>query len=463
MRYTITFVQAQYEALVKHLFQAEGAEQAAYLLCRPSITETEVSLLVREVINVPAAEIHHSSPDHMSIAARSFTSAMKKASDRRECFAFVHSHPGGYAQFSQQDDEEEAKLFRTAYVRIATSGVHASLVFTPTGIGSVRVWLPNGQTTPVERVRVVGQRFRYWFSDQLEERVPDFYDRQVRAFGQDIQRLLKRLRIGIVGVGGTGSCVAEQLVRLGVGSCVIADGGMFERSNVNRVYGSRVVDDGLPKVKITERVAADIGVGTEIRYFDRPISFQSVLREFRQCDAIFGCTDDEWGRSLLTRLAIYYCVPVFDMGVRIDSKDGHIRSIQGRVTTLLPGSACLYCRGRISAARVSAEAKRAVNPAEAAELAREGYIPELDETAPAVVPFTTTIAASAVAEFLHRLTGFKGSDRVSSEVLHLIDATTVRTNNPPSKDDCFCGDVSYWGRGDVTPFLDLTWRPEQHH
>ena len=43
----------------------------------------------------------------------------------------------------------------------------------------------------------------------------DVFDRQVRAFGADIQELLATLRIGIVGNGGTGSPVAEQLIRLG--------------------------------------------------------------------------------------------------------------------------------------------------------------------------------------------------------------------------------------------------------
>lgn len=460
MRYTVTFVESQYERLLAHLFQHDGVEQAAYLLCRSSLGESETALLVRDVIPVSGEAIRQSSAHHMSIAARSFTSAMKRANDQRACFAFVHSHPGGYPDFSTQDDEEEAKLFRTAYIRINTPGVHASFVFTPAGVANARVWLPTGDIAAVERVRIVGRRFRYYFPKQSESPVPEFYDRQVRAFGPDIQRLLKRLRVGIVGVGGTGSCVAEQVVRLGVGTCVIADGGSFEASNVNRVYGSRLIDDGIAKTKIAERLAADIGVETEVRQISRPVTFQSVLREFRHCDLIFGCTDDEWGRSLLTRLAIYYSLPVIDMGVSIDSRDGRIRSVQGRVTTLLPGTACLYCRGRITPAHVSAEAKRAVNPTAAAELEREGYIPELAEAAPAVVPFTTMIAASAISEFLHRLTGYKGSDRVSSEVLHLIDDTRVRTNHRESRDDCFCGDVSYWGRGDVVPFLDLTWRPE---
>src|SRR5262249_4238908 len=150
--------------------------------------------------------------------------------------------------------------------------------------------------------------------------------RQVKAFGPLIQRLLSRLRVGIVGVGGTGSCVLEQLVRLGVGTLMISDGEAFESSNVNRVYGSRVVDDTIAKVKIAQRLAADIGLGTRIDLVDKPISYQSALKKFRDCDLVFGCTDDELGRSLLNSFAVYYYVPVFDMGVKIDSEDGLIRS-----------------------------------------------------------------------------------------------------------------------------------------
>jgi hypothetical protein len=247
---------------------------------------------------------------------------------------------------------------------------------------------------------------------------------------------------------------------LGIGSLILSDGDNFEPSNVNRVYGSRVTHAGIPKVRIIERLAAEIGLGTEVRVIPHPISFRSAIEEFRDCDAVFGCTDDELGRSLLSRFAVYFLIPVFDMGVKIDSENGTIRSIQGRVTTLMPGTACLNCRGRISARQISAEAKRAVNPAEAAELEQEGYIPELNAPAPAVIPFTSMIAATAVSEFLHRLTGFLGEDRDTSEVLHLIDETKIRRNHMLPQDNCFCGDRMYWGRGDTKPFLDSTWRPE---
>src|SRR5207302_8282321 len=100
--------------------------------------------------------------------------------------------------------------------------------------------------------------------------------------------------------------------------------------------------------------------------------------------------------------------------------------INGRVTTLMPGTACLFCRGRVNSLRILAEEKTALDPVQAAQLKREGYLGELDERAPAVIPFTSMVASTAISEFLHRLTGFLGSVRESSEVLHLIDQTRVR-------------------------------------
>lgn len=459
MRYSVTFLEKDYEALKAHL-AASADEQAAFMICRIAQTDNEIRLLVRECLPVTGEDVIEQSPVHMKIAPRAYTRAMKRANDEKSCLLFVHSHPNGYPDHSGQDDIEEAKLFKTAYTRIRTPGVHGSLVLTSRGFSSARVWLPDGTFADIERIRIIGRRARFWFSKHGAAEAPPFFDRQVRAFGPDIQRLLSRLRIGIVGVGGTGSCVLEQLIRLGVGTLVISDGEHFESSNVNRVYGSRVIDDTVAKIKIAQRLAADIGLGTKVELIDKPISYQSALKKFRDCDIVFGCTDDELGRSLLNSFAIYYHVPVFDMGVKIDSKEGVIRSIQGRVTTLMNGAACLHCRGRISAERIAAQAKWEADPEGAQALQDEGYLPELGDPAPAVVAFTTAIAASAVTEFLHRLTGFMGHDRESTEVLHLIDQTAVRTNKLAPQHDCFCANSYNWGRGDVRPFLDTTWRAE---
>jgi molybdopterin/thiamine biosynthesis adenylyltransferase len=457
VRYSISFYEPEYRALVEHLFADRANEQAGYLLCKLSSSSEQTRLLVREFMPVRAEDVLGASAGHMEIRSTSFMRAMKRADQTRHCFIFVHSHPSGVREHSRQDDVEEKKLFETAYVRIGTPGVHASLVLSDPERPVGRVWLPDGRITPVDCVRIIGDRFRFYRSDSDLSSISPIYDRQVRAFGEDFQRIIKSLNIGIVGTGGTGSAVAEQLIRLGVGTLSLFEGQAFESTNVTRLYGSRLIDCGIPKVKIIERLAADIGMGTHVKVFPSHITNLASARALRECDVIFCCTDDEQGRAILCLLAVYYYLPVIDMGVKIDSSEGVIHSVQGRETVLLPGAACLFCRGRISAEGLRAQAIQEADPQEADRLRQQGYAPELQENAPAVIAFTTTVAASAILEFIQRITGFMGSERKSTEVIHFFDQCRVRTNAVAPQADCFCGDKTRFGRGDVQPFLDRVW------
>jgi hypothetical protein len=143
------------------------------------------------------------------------------------------------------------------------------------------------------------------------------------------------------------------------------------------------------------------------------------------------------------------------MGVKIDSPEGKIRGIEGRVTTLMPGEACLFCRRRISARTIMSEG---LPPERREALAREGYADNAGTTEPAVIMFTTAVASQAVSELLHRVTGFMGAERVSSEVLLFFHETRTRTNRPRPGDTCLCSQREIWGRGDSREFLELIWQ-----
>ena len=98
-----------------------------------------------------------------------------------------------------------------------------------------------------------------------------------------------------------------------------------------------------------------------------------------------------------------------------------------------------------------------LSPDEWQLLADENYAPQLETENPAVITFTTAVAAQAVSEFLHRLTGFMGEERRSSEVLMFFHESTVRTNRTPSIPECLCAQRELWGRGDGRDFLGLLW------
>ncbi len=188
---------------------------------------------------------------------------------------------------------------------------------------------PSGPV-PAGGVRIAGPSWPLVLPDDHEPG-DDVYDRQIRAFGVDGQRLLRNLRVGVVGAGGTGSAVVEQLVRLGVRDIVVIDPDTIndDGSNVTRVYGSTMTDRGEAKVALAERNADRIGLGTALTPVPGSINDEATARLLTSRDVIFGCTDDNRGRVTLGRLATWYLIPVIDMGVKLTSSNGRLRGIEG--------------------------------------------------------------------------------------------------------------------------------------
>ncbi len=450
MNYSLTLREEEYEQLRAAVFSRPGLEGAAYLLCSVSHTGDELRFLGREVITVATEEYLKREPYILSISSYSFTRVAKYARRNNLSILFVHSHPGGLLEYSEQDNQEESKLQEFLSTRIPDR-VHGSLLLTEIGvIGRVSV----GGFLPMSRIRVIGSRFRVFDNQPGAYTLPLFFDRQVLAFGPNIQALLHRLHVGIVGLGGTGSATVEQLTRLGVGKLSIFDGDHIDKSNVNRVYGSSSVDAGALKVDIAARNVDGIKLNTVIEKYPHHITKEAVAKELRRCDLIFGCTDKQQPRAILVQLALRYLIPVIDMGVVINSDNGTIRDVIGRVTTLIAGEACLFCRKRITPEGIRLES---LSKEERDQLAKEGYAPELEGAAPSVAPFTSAIASFAISELLHRLTGYMGKERQSSELLCFFDQSRLRTNRPEPDANCLCAQRSIWGRGDSIPFLNTSW------
>lgn len=452
MRYTVTLHDEDFKKLYDVVMGVPNVEGAAYLICGHAATDREFRFLVREVVPVRDEHYKIRSGDLLSLASESFVQVAKSARGSKATVIFCHSHPFGPNEFSAQDDREEKKLHEFFAKRLPGT-VTGSLVVAGPNTVRGRCWV-NGSWEPIERVRVIGNRYLFLGADSGQEEIPQFFDRQVRAFGQEIQRLLGRLHIGVAGVGGTGSAVTEQLVRLGVGELSIYDGDSLALSNVNRVYGSCAADKGRNKAKIQGGHIHRIGVGTKVNVFTQPITELETARSLRNCDLVFGCTDLHRPRGILTSLAYRYHIPVIDLGVVIKSKDEKITGVYGRATTLRASEPCLFCRGGINSETIQAEC---LSDEVRAAQAKEGYVPELGDPAPAVIPFTTMIAGEAVALLLHRLTGFMGIEREYSEFRRHFHEGKMHSNSGGGQVGCPCSDRNNWGKGDSRDFLGMTW------
>jgi hypothetical protein len=125
----------------------------------------------------------------------------------------------------------------------------------------------------------------------------------------------------------------------------------------------------------------------------------------------------------------------------------------GRVTTVAPTTACLFCRGRVDQAQLAAEA---LSSEERERLAAEGYVPGLGDPDPSIGAYTTLVGTTAVAELLDRLFGLSG-DSPPSEILLRVHDRTISTTTATPIEGHYCADRSTWGRGDVNPFLEQMW------
>ena len=437
---------------------SEYVEHAAVLLVGVHAGPGRLRLLARE-LHVVDAEHCDRRTDEMTISSAGWIRALQRAEVLGAAAVWVHTHPAGDPTPSRRDAQVDMELSGPFTVR-SGAPLYASVVvapsqtatnFTFTGLGH-----HAGQGFRIERCLVVGSRMRVESShdSQPQTPLPSLYDRQVRAFGGDLQRTLGMLRVGLAGCGGTGSAVAEQLARLGVRHLTGIDPDTLSESNTTRVFGSDPTKIGQSKVQVLSEHVRTIAPDARVHAITGKITEEANARQLADCDVVFGCTDDEAGRMVLSRLASYQLVPVIDCGVLIDSDGGTVRGIHARVTTMHPGAACLLCRGRVDPALAAAEL---ATRDEHARLVREGYAPELPGVEPAVVAYTTLAAALAVGELLERLVGY-GPATAPTEILARLHEREMSTNTRPYRVGHYCDPAAgLLGAGDTAPFLGQAW------
>ena len=446
---TLALPESTWRSLVDWL--RDERELAGVLLARVIEDDGGITILARELCPTPEASYLDRRTDGLSVRSTGWLPAVRKSLGDNAMALFVHTHPHGRAFFSSSDDRVDEEL-RTAFQHLAAVPRYASVVIAgdaPSPVVAAR--LSTGEEYEPISVRVVGDSLTISPGTPNVRQLPTF-DRQLRALGRDGQQILRTLTAGVVGAGGTGSPVFEQLVRLGVGSIVVVDDDVVTPPTVARGYGSGVGDVGRPKVEVLRDLAARIGLGTEVEAVVGNIRDRTSVEALRHCDVVFCCADGHAARLVLNRWAYWHLAPVIDVAVLVSSLNERVIGVDGRLTWLAPGTACLLCRERIDPTMAYAEQ---LDPKERRSLADQGYAPELDEPQAAVVTYTTVMAGMAVTELLNRLFGL--ADTRATEYLVRLHDRSISANRRNSRPHCFCNSLASYGRGIDEPYLDLIW------
>ena len=157
--------------------------------------------------------------------------------------------------------------------------------------------------------------------------------------GPDSERTLADCTVGIVGLGGGGSHIAQQLAHVGVRDFVLRDPDTVEDSNLNRLVGGTAADALLdvPKVHALGRLI--LGVAPDARVEALQARWQNDPEALRRCDVFFGCVDSFAQRHELEVFARRSLIPYIDIGLDVVAVDGEPPQMGGQVFLSMPGAA----------------------------------------------------------------------------------------------------------------------------
>ena len=451
---SLTLTAQDYRALQAHLFPDDGNEAVAIGLCGRAQGLTRHRLLLRKLFLIPHESCSVRAPDRVTWPTELIVPLLQEAAAKGMAIVKIHGHRG-YDQFSWVDDISDRALFPSVAAWVDDDQPHGSAILMDDGRIFGRVVSEAGDFTPFEQVNVVADDLLFWYATADAAVLPAGL-RIAQSFGEGTYQKLRRLRIGVVGCSGTGSVVVEELARNCVGHLTIIDPDVVEEKNLNRILNTTSEDarQKRSKAEIAARSIEALDLGTAVRPVKDNLFSPAAIRMIAECDIVFGCVDTVDGRHLLNRLATFYLLPYFDLGVKLEADgQGGVDQVCGTVHYLQPGGSSLLSRGVYTLEQVRAAGLKRSNPDAYRALLDEGYIKGVAEDRPAVIQLNGLIASLAINELLARLHPYR-IDPNGDYAIHRISLSHGIYEYEP--DGAPCETLrKHVGRGDIVPLLEM--------
>lgn len=455
MKHSLSMTELQHRTIRRALIQPDGLERVTWALCGKAKSQGVIRYMIHSLHPLPDDAYLLNKADRVSWKTEFILPLIETAERSNFVLLKIHNHPSGFDDFSDVDDVSDREI-STVISDWSDSPVDfISCIMTTAGKVVGRTMDRTGASCFLSHVIVVGSDITIF--EKWDNIVPNFALRNAQAFGEKTFRILKNLRIGIVGCSGTGSQVIEQLVRLGVGEIVLVDFDVVEEKNLNRITNTTMQDavEGRKKVEALKSGIEALGLGVNVIAVPYQLQTESAIRQLSACDVVFGCMDTKSGRHTLNRLASYYSQAYIDVGVRLDADGkGGVDGIHASINYMSPGCKSLIHRGAFTMEDIRAENKYYEDPDGFAEEYDLGYVKGVNVDRPAVIPVNTVAAGIAVLDFLSRLHDFRSIPNgdidkilisVSGEILSYDEVNGVEC-------DVFEKIV---GRGNCDPLLGM--------
>jgi hypothetical protein len=274
-----------------------------------------------------------------------------------------------------------------------------------TGSAAGEIWLRGAEPMELDGLRVIGPRLQRLAAAPQEgaQVFDDRFDRQARLFGAAGQQILGQMRVGVIGAGGGGSMIIEQLAHLEVGEIVAVDYDVVKRLNLSRIVGARARDARRrrKKIAVARRLCRRIDPRVGFRGIDGDLADLEVARQLVDLDFLFLATDTITSRLIFNAIVHRFLVPGLQIGAKVELRPGttEIEEIYAAVRPVLPDRGCLNCAGLIDPMALQRE--RATDE----ERDAQNYLGTPEVIDPSVISLNGIAASNAVNTMLFMATG----------------------------------------------------------
>lgn len=135
------------------------------------------------------------------------------------------------------------------------------------------------------------------------------YERMIGALSDAELKTLQSKTVLIAGCGGIGGYLLEHLARLGVRKIRIADGDVFEPSNLNRQLLSAPELIGAKKVDAAAERARLINPGITLEAFPIFLTAENAAQLLDGCDVALDALDNAAARRILSEACTKTGIP----------------------------------------------------------------------------------------------------------------------------------------------------------
>jgi molybdopterin-synthase adenylyltransferase len=416
-----------------------AAERVGFLSVRPATTRRSLVLIVEAYHPVADADYLND----LSVGAMMGPDAIRKALDiallQNVGMFHIHIHEHtGRPSFSRTDLREQDK-FVPDFFKVCPTMPHGAVVLSH-DLAAGRVWIRPNDVEPITELNFMGSPATVHVFSPKVPPVNNGTDFSRQSFlGAHSDQLFANIRALVVGIGGGGSPICQQLAHIGIGNIRVVDPQEIEPSNLNRLVGATALDvkHKAPKVEIADRHIRDIRPWIDVVPRQRPWQESDDL--LIDAHVVFGCVDGYRQRMYLESACRRYDVPYIDIGMDVTKIAEQHYAVAGQMIASLPGEPCMKCLGFLTQDRLEQEEN---------EYGAAGGVPQ-------VIWTNSTLASLAVGAFVRMFTPwFPYSADYEWLELDGNSQTVSRSQQPQFNIKGPCRHFSAKDLGD--PFFDVT-------